>query len=132
VKNSYIFLHIRLCRCCSSKEKIIYDENGDMAFTHAKLNLRAQNTAPPVWSVNGRVVFFCKERQKNLHPQAIDSPNFCRAITPPTTGNRNFVSAPLPSAPLYGKIGYTTAQLAFSLLCGGSAPAPPTSSKEQK
>jgi len=38
--------------------------------------------------------------------------------------------SPLSSAPLYGKNGYTTFVVVVGL-CGGSAPTPPTSPKEQ-
>jgi len=39
--------------------------------------------------------------------------------------------SPFSTAPLYGKIGYTIVVAGYSL-CGGSAPTPPTSPKEQK
>jgi hypothetical protein len=64
--------------------------------------------------------------------QAIDRLDFCRGITPPTTGNRKKRScSPLSMASLYDKIGYTTAAVGVGL-CGATRPTPPTSSKKQE
>lgn len=86
--------------------------------------------ASPIQPVKVRVVFppLCSG---NLHPFPLDRLDFCRAIALPTTGNRKENCFPLSSAPFYGKTGSTGVPAAL-VLCGGSAPTPPTSSKEQE
>lgn len=88
-------------------------------------------SVPPIQTVKGRVVFFHKVREKisTLKPLAVWI--FAVAISPPKTGNRIKKSCPR-FRPLHsnGKTVYTTSA-AGGRFCGGSAPAPPTSPKEQ-
>ena len=88
-------------------------------------------SVPPIQTAKGRVVFFrtgCK-KISTLKPLTVWI--FAVAISPPKTGNR--IKNPAPRfRPLHsnGKTVCTT-PAAVGRFCGGSAPAPPASSKEQ-
>ena len=85
----------------------------------------------PIQTVKGRVVFFRKKRKKISALKPLTVWIFAVAISPPKTGNR--ILQPCPRfRPLHsnGKTVCTTAA-AVVRFCGGSAPAPPTSPKEQ-
>ena len=88
-------------------------------------------SVPTIQTVKGRVVFFRKEREKISTLKPLTVWIFAVAISPPKTGNRIKKSCPR-FRPLHsnGKTVYTTSA-AVGRLCGGSAPAPPTSPKEQ-
>ncbi len=86
---------------------------------------------PPIQTVKGRVVFFRKVREKISTLKPLTVWIFAVAISPPKTGNRIFTI--LPRFRLLHSNGKTvcTTAAAIRRLCGGSAPAPPTSPKEQ-
>ena len=86
-------------------------------------------SVPPIQTVKGRVVFFASQKISTLEPLTVWI--FAVAISPPKTGNR--ILQPCPRfRPLHsnGKTVCTSAA-AVSRFCGGSAPAPPASPKEQ-
>ena len=82
----------------------------------------------PVYQGTGSI-FLLTRGAKKSPPLTLDRPDFCRAITPPTTGNR---INPVPRRRL---LHYTAKPAplpcADCSFCGGSAPTPPASSKEQ-
>ena len=86
---------------------------------------------PTIQTVKGRVVFFRKGREKISTLKPLTVWIFAVAISPPKTGNR--ILQPCPRVrPLHsnGKTVCTTSA-AIGRFCGGSAPTPPTSPKEQ-
>lgn len=88
-------------------------------------------SVPPIQPVNGRVVFFRKEREKISTLEPLTSWIFAVAFRrrKRRTGLKQSCP-PLPSTSFYGKTGSTTF-LPLVGFYGGSAPAPPTSPKEQ-
>jgi len=88
-------------------------------------------SVPPIQTVKGRVVFFRTGREKISTLKPLTVWIFAVAISLPKTGNRILQPCPpLSSAPFYGKTVCTGAAAA-GRFCGGSAPAPPASPKEQ-
>ena len=91
----------------------------------------AFHSVPTIQTVKGRVVFFRKRREKISTLKPLTVRIFAAAFSPPKTGNR--ISKPcLRFRPLHfsGKTVCTGAA-AVGRFCGGSAPAPPASPKEQ-
>ena len=86
---------------------------------------------PPIQTVKGRVVFFRMGREKISILKPLTVWIFAVAISPPKTGNR--IKKSCPCFRLLHSNGKTvcTTSAAGGRLCGGSAPAPPTSPKEQ-
>ena len=86
---------------------------------------------PTIQTVKGQVVFFRKEREKISTLKPLTVWIFAVAISPPKTGNR--IKKSCPCFRLLHSNGKTvcTTSAAGGSLCGGSAPAPPTSPKEQ-
>lgn len=95
-----------------------------------KSNPRSMSV-PPIQTVKGRVVFFRKEREKISTLKPLTVWIFAVAISPPKTGNR--ILQPCPRFRLLHSNGKTvcTGAVAVGRFCGGSAPAPPASPKEQ-
>ena len=86
---------------------------------------------PTIQTVKGQVVFFRKECEKISTLKPLTVWIFAVAISPPKTGNRIKKSCPcFRRLHSNGKTVCTTSA-AGGRLCGGSAPAPPTSPKEQ-
>lgn len=94
-------------------------------------NNPCSTSVPTIQTVNGRVVFFRKEREKISTLKPLTVWIFAVAISPPKTGNRIFPI--LPRFRLLHSNGKTVCTTAAATVrfCGGSAPAPPTSPKEQ-
>ena len=88
-------------------------------------------SVPTIQTVKGRVVFFRKVREKISTLKPLTVWIFAVAISPPKTGNR--IKKSCPRFRLLHSNGKTvcTTSAAGGRLCGGSAPAPPTSPKEQ-
>ena len=95
-----------------------------------KNNLRP-TSVPTIQTVKGRVVFFRKEREKISTLKPLTVWIFAVAISPPKTGNRIKKSCPHFRLLHYNGKTVCTTSAAGGRLCGGSAPAPPTSPKEQ-
>ncbi len=85
----------------------------------------------PIQTVKGRVVFFRKKRKKISALKPLTVWIFAVAISPPKTGNR--IKKSCPRFRLLHSNGKTVCTTAAAVVrfCGGSAPAPPTSPKEQ-
>ena len=102
-------------------------------FYHTQLRkaIPRSMSVPTIQTVKGRVVFFRKEREKISTLKPLTVWIFAVAISPPKTGNR--IKKSCPCFRLLHSNGKTvcTTSAAGGRLCGGSAPAPPTSPKEQ-
>ena len=140
-KHTYInffFWHFHNCLHLSSTTDLSSFTNSDLSVCTGEIipqPIRKSNlhfpSVPPIQTVKGRVVFFRKEREKISTLKPLTVWIFAVAISPPKTGNRIKKSCPR-FRPLHsnGKTVCTTSA-AIGKFCGGSAPAPPTSSKEQ-
>ena len=88
-------------------------------------------SVPTIQTVKGRVVFFRKGREKISTLKPLTVWIFAARISPPKTGNR--IKKSCPRFRLLHSNGKTVCTTAAAVVrfCGGSAPAPPTSPKEQ-
>lgn len=120
-------IHIKF----SSKFRFIGLYWGKLYHTQLRKAIPRSLSVPTIQTVKGRVVFFRKEREKISTLKPLTVWIFAVAISPPKTGNR--IKKSCPCFRLLHSNGKTvcTTSAAGGRLCGGSAPAPPTSPKEQ-